>query len=131
MRRVPYDDIEFTHDRVYMHDGEPFTGVGVEIHREGWTICEVEYRHGKQHGFAREFSKAGKIIGETPYVNDLKHGREREWYDNGKVRTENVFEFDILMESISWSENGEVNRSYLRPPEDPLYKRVLQRRRVG
>jgi antitoxin component YwqK of YwqJK toxin-antitoxin module len=91
---------------------------------QGEILCKIEFNSGKQHGFAREFNSSGQVKSETTYINGLRHGIESEWYDNGKRKLENIFEFDVLMKSTTWSESGDILDEYERPSDDVLYKMV-------
>jgi hypothetical protein len=65
-----------------------------------------------------------------PYINGLRHGIESEWYDNGKRKLENIFEFDVLMKSTTWSESGDILDEYERPSDDVLYKMVEKEKKT-
>jgi antitoxin component YwqK of YwqJK toxin-antitoxin module len=126
--RVLYDDIDYTDDDLYVYDGKPFTGIGFEIEQDGTVVSELEFVQGKLHGMSRGFYSSGQLEEETPYVNGLKHGVEREWFESGVLRREAILEFDVLMRSKVWNEEGKLIHEEERPPDDHLYKLVMARR---
>lgn len=43
---------------------------------------------------------------------------------------ENIFEFDVLMKSTTWSESGDILDEYERPSDDVLYKMVEKEKKT-
>lgn len=125
---VLYDDLDYSNDCVYLLQGKPFSGVGVQRTDNGSLVCEVPFSDGKEHGVAREYFPSGKVKSETPYFRGVAHGVEREWHENGRLKTENHNEFGILMEATKWSVDGVVEEHFVRDPKDEFAKVASQRR---
>lgn len=127
-KRVDYDDLDYTSEAIYVFEGTPFTGVGVETWEDGSVRCEISFLEGKEHGPARDFHRNGNLAGETVYVSGKRHGLEREWSADGRLVAESVHESGILMKTTKWSKDGEAEIVYERPTDDPMYELVVKQR---
>jgi antitoxin component YwqK of YwqJK toxin-antitoxin module len=56
----------------------------------GKMSSEVEFNHGKKHGWSRWFTSNGDLIGEAHYKNGIKSGPKREWFTDRPGRLMNL-----------------------------------------
>ena len=125
---VPYDDLEYQPDGVFLYNGKPFSGIAYENDDAGLRKCVIAFVDGREHGAAQSFFKDGKLKTETLYDKGRKHGIERAWFDDGNLKIENLFEYGVLMKSKEWLANGVMEKDYARAATDNLYKLVLKER---
>jgi antitoxin component YwqK of YwqJK toxin-antitoxin module len=128
MRRVPHESLSYSDDHVWVCDGKPFSGVGVESTEEGEIVSEIVFVDGREHGEAVDYYPNGALKSQTLYVNGLKHGVSRDYLDDGTMQREDVFEYDVLMESKCWSPTGELENEFKRPADDELSQLVATKR---
>ena len=65
---------------------QPYTGLAVELNRDG-SIAEVhEVADGFPNGFVVEFTRAGALVYAEAKAWDLSHGLFAEWDDAGNLR---------------------------------------------
>ena len=125
---IPYDDLEYTPEGLFLLNGKPFSGTTVDRDPEGRKLSEVPFRDGREHGIARSWHRNGQLAGETPYVDGIMHGIRRELFDDGSLKSEEVIEFGTLMRKEVHARCGEITERYERAPSDPLFQNVVRRR---
>src|SRR4030095_9699772 len=82
-QEVVYDDLEYLSEGVFLFNGQPFTGLGVDHHPDGSRSGAVPFETGREHGVSRSWHRNGQLAVETTYVHGIKHGPKREWFEDG------------------------------------------------
>jgi antitoxin component YwqK of YwqJK toxin-antitoxin module len=116
---------------VFFLNGQPFTGMGLQRYSDGSKRDEVPFLDGREHGVARSWYRDGRLAGETTYVRGVKHGPRREWFENGLLRSEELFEFDLVMRKEVRNDHQEVIENYECPTSAPIYRRIIEQRNAG
>jgi antitoxin component YwqK of YwqJK toxin-antitoxin module len=125
MSRVNSHDLEFTNDYLYLLDGHPFTGIGVEYSERGNVLSEIEFRSGMQHGKSCSFFPSGKLRREAHYENNTLHGTVREWDSSGGLVCEEVYERGICIRKSALDSSGSLTTYYEISEADPQFE-ILQ-----
>jgi len=85
--RINWDDMKdigiITH-----YKGDPFTGVGFGLDKNGNLEDEVEMKNGLKHGTGKIFYENGQIQEEGNFIDDQKHGKLIKYYEDGKLKDE-------------------------------------------
>jgi antitoxin component YwqK of YwqJK toxin-antitoxin module len=126
---VVYDDLEYLPEGLFLFNGKPFTGLAYQNYEDGKKWCTINFVEGREHGWDRTFFRDGQLEVQTPYDHGLRHGVESEWHKNGSLKGENVFEFGVLMNTKTWSLEGEMKERYVRPPSDHLHVLIVLERK--
>ena len=64
------------------------TGGTRVFYREDGTLWrETDYKHGKKHGEAREYSSTGRLIVKMRYRKDQLSGITEEYYESGGLKS--------------------------------------------
>jgi antitoxin component YwqK of YwqJK toxin-antitoxin module len=129
-QEVDPDTLEYVNG-MFLLGGQPFTGLGVQRFPDGSKRDEVPFVDGREHGVARSWYRDGRLAGETTYVRGVKHGPRREWFEDGSLRSEELIEFDLLTRKEVRNERQEVIERYECPTSDPVYQRIVERRKAG
>jgi antitoxin component YwqK of YwqJK toxin-antitoxin module len=127
---VDPDTLEYENG-VFLFDGQLFTGLGVQRYPEGKKRDEVPFVNGREDGIARSWHRNGRLAGETTYVRGVKHGPRREWFDDGSLKSEELFEFDLLMRKEVRNERQEVIEHNECSTTAPIYQKIIERRKAG
>ncbi len=120
MKRVPMEGILEDEELVAWLDGELFTGVAFEKNGPCGIASEVTYVDGLQEGLARDRYPSGQMKASTWYRGGVQHGEEKEWYSDGSRKLEAAYEFGILLEKKTWSDDGTRTEDYVLGTDDPL-----------
>ncbi|MCG9768450.1 hypothetical protein L1D59_07490 [Pseudoalteromonas piscicida] len=130
MKKINDDLLDVSDQMVYLYDGKPFTGVGVE-ESDGRLISETHYLDGMQHGTSKEWFPSGALNIETEFVKSVRHGVSREWFDTGEQQSYTLYEFGIVVEQKVWSEKGELLKDYKLLESDPGFELLELRRKAS
>jgi len=129
VERVPNDSLEYASGLMLL-EGKPFTGVGYDLHDEGWLEREIGYRDGVEWGYKRQWGGPKRLIRESPMLRGAVHGRERTWHDNGTLATEGECEYGIVLWENSWDEGGRPIKKFELKETDAQFTFLLQLRRI-
>ncbi len=111
MKRVSEGDLEYVNGHYFLED-EPFTGVAVAEHPDGWLELEIEYRYGLKWGMQREWGAPDQLFTEAELQSGVVHGRKRVWHENGKLAEEGEYEFGVTLRSKKWDEDGNLEEDF-------------------
>lgn len=123
-QHVDYDDLVYTDEHVFVHEGKPFTGVAEERFPDGQLRCVFPFEDGKEHGDVEEFFPSGLLMARTPYVRGVVHGRDTEWFEDGGVKVERDVEFGILMRSRTMDASGAILDEFTRSDDDGIMETI-------
>jgi len=73
------------------HKGKPFSGVSVTYYSNGQLASQIDYLHGKKHGFYRKWYEDGQLSFESQYVEGKQDGMTYSWWKNGNKRSASTF----------------------------------------
>jgi len=90
---VGYDELVWKND-VYLHEGQPFTGLAIAVHDDGKPKGEYPYLDGRFHGVVREWWENGVQAVETHFEKGKRHGKNTYWDQKGRLTKEQVYEQD-------------------------------------
>lgn len=125
--RIPDALLDFDEELVYTYQGRRFTGIAYED-QPGVGRSEISYVDGRQEGLARDWYPSGRLKGETMYVANGRHGHSREFREDGTLASEASYEYDILVRSTRFDEQGNTVERFDIPEEGPGFAH-LQRLR--
>lgn len=126
---IDYDELMYTDEHVFVHDGLPFTGTAEERFPNGSVRCRFQFLDGKEHGVVEEYFSSGARKKCVPYLHGSVNGREFEWHESGAVKLEREVEFGIQISSREFDESGHLIKEYIRPDGDAMMDVVKARRR--
>ena len=107
MKRVSEGSLEYVNGHYFLDD-EPFTGVGVAQHPDGWLQVEIEYKYGLKWGMQREWFAPDQLLTEAELQSGVVHGKRRFWHRNGKLAEEGEYEFGVTLRRKKWDEDGKL-----------------------
>jgi len=84
---------------IYTLDGEPFTGVAEQRHKDGALKARYRYRNGMLHGLAEEWLENGRKSVESEFADNVRHGATLYWDENGNSLKRQRWEKGELKES--------------------------------
>jgi len=79
-------------------------GVWTTVRKDGSILTIANYKNGKMHGEAQDFTSNGQLEYSIPFVNGIKLGIGKGFYENGLLQVEVMFENDKL--------NGKLTRYF-------------------
>jgi hypothetical protein len=82
-------------DDVYYLDGQTFSGLARDSHKNGQPKGEYPFRDGRLHGVVREWWDNGQLSTETHFDQGRRHGLNRYWDVKGQLIKEQVYEHDV------------------------------------
>jgi antitoxin component YwqK of YwqJK toxin-antitoxin module len=81
-------------DDLFIHEGQPFTGLAIDKHPNGRPKCEYPMKAGRIDGVVREWYDNGQPSVETHFDNGKRDGLNRYWSREGKLTKEQVYDQD-------------------------------------
>jgi antitoxin component YwqK of YwqJK toxin-antitoxin module len=129
-RRVRIEALEVPDGFTHLFEGAPFTGVAVAHSEEGWLEEELSFSHGIQTGPMRRFDRSGQLVEEEHQLGGVPHGLRRQWHATGALAVQEVYELGVCLEATSWDASGKEVGRFPLAPDDPLWSRVAQHRRI-
>ena len=130
MKRINVEQIDFSDDYSYTHNGVRFSGVGYELDASGRLICEITFVNGVQVGPRREWYPSGRKKAEDNiHRGGGLHGLSFEWYESGQLKQKTIAEFGIVLERDEWDEAGNLLESIRLSESDPNYRLLEKERR--
>ena len=131
MTEIDADDLLYSMEEgIFLHDGEPYTGLAREYRPAGTLVEESTYLDGVQTGPARYWYPSGQRRGEENFLNNGLHGPCKEWHPNGQLRREAVFEHSILVRDRTHDEAGRLVGEFQLTENDPMFKILEASRRI-
>lgn len=108
-----YEDICFDYDgwdTAYYPENTLFTGRVVEFYEKTQSniFAIREWKDGLEDGVARQWDHQGRLENEAQKAFNFTHGESRSWYPNGQLKSWCVCEYDYVVESIRWDEDGNI-----------------------
>jgi antitoxin component YwqK of YwqJK toxin-antitoxin module len=79
-------------------------GVWTTVRKDGSILTIANYKNGKMHGEAQDFTSNGQLEYSIPFINGIKSGIGRGFNENGLLQVEVMFENDKL--------NGKLTRYF-------------------
>src|SRR5262245_39507963 len=119
MIKVSTDDIEFTDDYTYLWNGQPFSGIGIELDEVGTLVSETEFQDGMQHGTTRSYYPSGRVKREAQFENNTLHGFLRDWAEDGLLEREEEYERGVCIRRKLRDQAGELSLCYELNENDP------------
>ncbi len=105
---VREDELEVNDRLEFLYRGTLFTGVAVELSRDGRKLSETSYVEGTQSGLCRDFAPDGTVLYEAHYDHGVLHGTVREYHPDGRLKLEVLFEKGIERSRREEREAGEL-----------------------
>ncbi len=99
--RVDYADLEYAADGTFTHEGEKFTGIAEEFHKDGTTLAKLyEFKDGQFDGTTREYYENGQISASTQWQEGQRHGANMYWNEEGKETKRQRYDHDVAVETV-------------------------------
>jgi len=113
MIAINYNEVDFHYDGwdiAHYPEDAPFTGTVVEFDEKTQTkiLSISEWKDGLVDGVERWWDHQGRLEYESQKAFNFGHGETRTWYPNGQIKDWSIVEYDYIVESISWDENGNI-----------------------
>ncbi|TDU81397.1 MORN repeat protein [Prosthecobacter fusiformis] len=90
---VTYKELKWQDD-VYFLNGQPYSGLARDTHKDGKPKGEYPFKEGRLHGLVREWWDNGQLSTETNFENGQRHGLNRYWSKTGQLMKEQVYDHD-------------------------------------
>jgi antitoxin component YwqK of YwqJK toxin-antitoxin module len=114
MATVEYEQLEPSEDHLLLiYEGNPFTGVAVEIDQEERLLSETTFIDGQRNGISREWARNGSLVREQHFKFDALNGKSLSWYETGSQKTEGIYELGICLQEKMWDANGDLVRDFV------------------
>jgi len=141
MHAINYDDVYLDYDgwdTAYYPEDTRYTGTVVEFDEmtQKILLSISEWKDGLQDGIERCWDNQGRLESETQMAFNFAHGESRTWYPNGQIKDWAILEYDYVLVSIDWDENGNIVTHIVFDENHPKDERekhkaeVLQLRRL-
>ena len=130
--RVDYHELDFHYSSngvLCVWEGQPFTGVGVELYPDGSLQAESVFRKGLDTQAGSLWYPMGQIKRRS--VADEAHHtlHVTEWHENGTLKSQTTYEHGVKIAEQSWDAHG-VQLTELRITEHDEYYTILQLHRA-
>jgi antitoxin component YwqK of YwqJK toxin-antitoxin module len=127
MNKVDDKYLTYDDDLRTLHEGKPFTGIGIEYWPNGAKAAEMSYVYGIWDGPALVWHDDGTLKAEAFYKQGYLQGIAREWHQNGQLKREEEVDNAIELWSKEWDEHGNLVKEYTYT-ESPNYERLERNR---
>lgn len=107
IERIAHDELEYDGD-IVCFEGSPFTGISVELFKDGSKQAEYEYKNGFKNNECKNWYPNGVLRERLFFRHRVAHGVHQEFYKSGAKKAESTFEWGIELERITWSEKGDI-----------------------
>ncbi|UOQ72682.1 toxin-antitoxin system YwqK family antitoxin [Hymenobacter cellulosilyticus] len=129
--RVDYDELDFDYSPdgvLCLWEGQPFTGVGVELYPDGTLQAESLFRNGIDTRIGSLWYVTGQLRRRAT-ANEANHTMQvTEWYENGKLKSQTTYEHGIKTAEQSWNEQGDLLTDFHLTEQDEYYPALLRYR---
>ena len=92
------------------HEEGKLEGSHIVFYEDGALRWNKKYKNGNAHGLYLEYNKNGTLKEEASYHNGLLNGVTKHYDSNGKIERENFYQYNTLLYSYLYDENGEKNK---------------------
>ena len=119
--RIPFDQLNYNDDGLYVLVDFPYTGVA---YREESDILryEQEYRNGLPWGKGLTWWDSGKLRLTMSYYEGALHGTKTESDETGELLKEEVYEFGVILVRRKRIESGGLVDEFRLRRSDPGFK---------
>ena len=107
--QVDYNELDFDYSPngvLCWWQGQPFTGIGVELYLDGSLRAESVFRNGFDTQAGSLWYPAGQIKRRS-VADDAHHMLQvTEWHENGTIKSQTTYEHGIRIAEQSWDAHG-------------------------
>lgn len=122
MIRIPEEELDYTVQGHYFHQGRPFTGIAYLLDDTGRLEGEQEFRDGYQWGVGRGWFTSGQMEYEEHLSQGLAHGLRREWDEEGRLAAEEMYELGTRLWGNRWDADGNLIEQFRLSEADPAFE---------
>lgn len=124
MKRVPFGELHFGEDGLFVYQGWPFTGFSESHAPNGQLVSEIEYRGGHRWGKTREWFRDGTLAEESHWRQGVGHGLHTEWDEEGNVTSQTECEFGVLLRERARNDSGVLVDVYVLSDSEPAHAQL-------